>query len=193
MHIFRNLFRTMAATVLSFGLGLSLGTGAMAATIVLPGSQPVIDFPGHASTHLLKGDATPSDVALFEFVVPPKSFGAPPHIHQDEDEFGYIIEGELTLLNEDGTTSKAPAGSAVALPRGHLHGFWNETDKPVKMLFGISPSNFETFFDAVVQRLRAENPEPGPEIGRIIGETAATYNTTVYPEKVPEHARQYMK
>lgn len=189
-HSTKGLSRTIAITL--FSVALSAGS-ALAATVVMPGSQPTTDFPGHTATQLIKGDATPSDVAFFEFVVPPKSLGAPPHIHQDEDEFGYILEGELTLLNEDGTSTTAPAGAAVSLPRGQMHGFWNATDKPVKMLFGISPSNFETFFDAVVQRIRAENPQGGPEVGRIIGETAASYNVPVFPEKVPEEARQYMK
>ncbi len=83
--------------------------------------------------------ANPSEFGFFlaDHVVPPGYF-VPPHIHADEDEVFFILEGELTLL--DGTGERRlGAGGTVLLPRGARHGFRNDTAAPVRFLVALRP------------------------------------------------------
>lgn len=144
-------------------------------------------FPGHV-TRLLSGpDNTESKAAILELVLPSGTFGAPPHVHSKEDEHFYVISGEMQFLDrEEIVTGKA--GSLVILPRGHLHGFWNASDQEARMLLIVTPGQFASFFDSVVQRIRAENPDSSERVGQLIGELAASYGVTTYPQKTPAAA-----
>jgi uncharacterized cupin superfamily protein len=50
----------------------------------------------------------------------PRGTGSPLHVHSREDEWFYVIDGELTLW-VDGETIVAPAGSFVFGPKGIPH------------------------------------------------------------------------
>ena len=69
---------------------------------------------------------------------PPGTF-VPPHIHPDQDEFIYMLEGRLDLLL-DGVEGKAHPGDLIRLPRGIPHGLFSKADRPVKCLFWVSPA-----------------------------------------------------
>src|SRR5580704_16017222 len=53
----------------------------------------------------------------------------PPHVHAHEDEFSYILEGEIGARIGD-EVLQATTGSYVFKPRGLPHTFWNATTKP---------------------------------------------------------------
>ena len=82
--------------------------------IVLPGTARTIDFPGSLTTVLLEGHATQGDVAVVEFLVAPRSFGAPPHVHHSEDEYFYVLEGEIRFLNEPAERLTEPDDPVIA-------------------------------------------------------------------------------
>lgn len=161
---------------------------AHAPKLIEPGSTPPTPFPGHDTLLLSDHDSTPSGVAVLELTLAPRTFGAPPHVHEREDEHFFVIEGEVEFLDRERTLS-ASAGSLVVLPRGHLHGFWNLGNSPARMLMVVSPGEFASFFDAVVARVRAENPDNPEAVGAIIGRVAAQYQVTIHPDKVPASAR----
>ncbi|MGO9391065.1 cupin domain-containing protein [Rhodoblastus sp.] len=69
---------------------------------------------------------------------PGSSAGWSDSMHDADDEFFYILEGELTIVSPDGE-SKAGAGAWVGLPRKSAHGFHNASDKPARMLVVLSP------------------------------------------------------
>jgi quercetin dioxygenase-like cupin family protein len=48
----------------------------------------------------------------------------PPHLHDTEDEFSYVIEGRIGVLIGD-DEYLAEAGSWVVKPRGIPHTYWN--------------------------------------------------------------------
>jgi uncharacterized cupin superfamily protein len=83
-----------------------------------------------------------SDGSTAPFVVGvqhvPPGYGVPPHIHDVDDEFFYILEGEITLVSPEGE-SKAGAGACVHLPHDKPHGFCNASDAPARMLIVLSP------------------------------------------------------
>ena len=65
-----------------------------------------------------------------------------PHIHADEDDSFYILEGEMTFLLDSGEVP-APPGTFVLVPPGNRHGFRNAGDIPVRMLNVHAPAGFD--------------------------------------------------
>ena len=64
------------------------------------------------------------------------------HVHDDEDDAFYILEGELTFILDDGAL-KAPPGTFVLVPPGVRHGLRNDTDARVKILNIHAPAGFD--------------------------------------------------
>lgn len=81
---------------------------------------------------VIKSDGGPDGLFFADHPVPPGYF-VPMHVHEDEDELFYVLEGELSLQSQAGDLV-ARAGSFVHLPRGVPHGFGNATDAPLRML-----------------------------------------------------------
>lgn len=78
------------------------------------------------------------DCFSWHATLPPGAF-VPPHIHPEQDEFLYILEGRFDLLL-DGAEQVAEPGDLVTLPRGIPHGIFNRTDVAIKTLFWVTPS-----------------------------------------------------
>jgi mannose-6-phosphate isomerase-like protein (cupin superfamily) len=64
------------------------------------------------------------------------------HVHDDEDDAFYIIEGEMTFFFGDEETS-APPGTFVLVPPGTSHGFRNDGTVPVRMFNIHAPAGFD--------------------------------------------------
>jgi mannose-6-phosphate isomerase-like protein (cupin superfamily) len=64
------------------------------------------------------------------------------HIHSEEDDAFYIVEGELTFTFGD-EEAAAPPGTFVLVPPGVEHGFRNDGDTPVRMLNIHAPAGFD--------------------------------------------------
>ena len=58
---------------------------------------------------------------------------APPHLHFHDDEAWYVLEGRLIVRVGDDDV-EAPSGSAVFVPRGTPHTYWNPDPTPVRYL-----------------------------------------------------------
>jgi mannose-6-phosphate isomerase-like protein (cupin superfamily) len=65
-----------------------------------------------------------------------------PHVHTDEDDSFYILEGELTFVL-GGEDVIAPAGTFVLVPPGVEHGFRNDGAEPVRILNIHAPAGFD--------------------------------------------------
>ena len=74
--------------------------------------------------------------------VRPWASGPEMHVHTDEDDAFYVIEGELTIDTEEGG-SPAPAGTFVLVPPGVRHTFSNRTGSPVRVLNIHAPAGFD--------------------------------------------------
>ena len=64
------------------------------------------------------------------------------HVHADEDDAFYILEGELTFIL-DGKDVRAPAGTFVLVPPGVEHAFRNDTSEAVRILNIHAPAGFD--------------------------------------------------
>jgi quercetin dioxygenase-like cupin family protein len=123
--------------------------------IVHPGKASVYDhIGGEKITILLSAKDTGGALAMFIDDIPPGG-GPPRHIHHNEDETFYILEGELEMqVNEDMFTARP--GTSVFLPRGIPHTFGNLGTQPVKTLTLLTPAGLEEFF-AEIEPLVIQN------------------------------------
>jgi mannose-6-phosphate isomerase-like protein (cupin superfamily) len=64
------------------------------------------------------------------------------HVHADEDDAFYILDGELTFDLPDETVVARP-GAFVLVPPGVEHGFRNDGVKPVRILNIHAPAGFD--------------------------------------------------
>ncbi|MDH7796131.1 MULTISPECIES: cupin domain-containing protein [unclassified Beijerinckia] len=82
----------------------------------------------------------------------------PPHVHPDQDEYLYILEGRLDFML-DGRDDFATPGDTVRLPRGKPHGIFNKSGQTVKTLFWVSPSQrlYDLFW--AIHNLREQKPD----------------------------------
>ena len=64
------------------------------------------------------------------------------HVHAEEDDSFYIVEGEMTFVFGDEQVA-APPGTFVLVPPGVSHGFRNDGDVPVRMLNIHAPAGFD--------------------------------------------------
>ena len=84
----------------------------------------------------------------FEAVSPPGTF-VPPHIHPTQDEFILMLEGSWKLVL-DGQTHVARAGDLVRMPKGIMHGYFNESGAPARAFFWVSPARkLHALFQAI--------------------------------------------
>ena len=155
--------------------------------IVTPDQRRHVAYPGHQVHVLTEPTDLESGLYLQHEIVSPRSMGAPPHMHGDEDEVFIVMEGEISFLNGEDVVVAGP-GTVAILPRGHWHGFWNHTDEPTTLMLAVSPGDFGNFFDEVVADIRAANADNPDAIGGIIAAAAARRNVTVDMSRLPPEA-----
>ena len=64
------------------------------------------------------------------------------HVHDDEDDAFYVLDGEIVFLLGDDELS-AETGTFVLVPPGVLHTFANRTDSPARILNIHAPAGFD--------------------------------------------------
>ena len=140
--------------------------------------------PGHDMIMHVGAEDLPQSVALSEIQLAPMSLGAPPHIHENEDEIFVVLEGTVHFLNGKKEVV-AKKGTVASLPRENYHGFWNPTKKPAKMLLMVAPGHFEKFFYAVEEGVKKSKIKTPEAIGKVIADLAAQRNVTIDMSRLP--------
>jgi quercetin dioxygenase-like cupin family protein len=75
--------------------------------------------------------------------------GPPVHFHLHQDEWFYVMEGEV-LFQVGGGRKTLGAGESVLGPRGLPHGFMGVGEKPAHMIIAFTPAGMmEAFFREV--------------------------------------------
>ena len=123
-------------------------------TATIQTRETIIDGPFGVEL-LMKGDETGGRFTLVEHPIAPHALAGPMHVHAHEDEYSYVLEGEVGFQVGDEVFSAGP-GQLVAKPRGIWHGFWNAGDEPARVLELISPGGFENYFAELAPLLRPE-------------------------------------
>ena len=107
---------------------------------------------GMLQTIKIGRDDTDGQYGLVEILVP-AGVGSPWHVHPEEDEWFYVLEGELTVWVAD-TQVSLTAGSFAYGPKGVPHTFYAEAGG-ARALVGFAPMQFEGF--------QREVGQPAPE------------------------------
>lgn len=127
------------------------------------------------------GGDTHGAYTLIEVTGNPGLPGPPPHVHHNEDEAFYVLEGEVELTVE-GAVSTAGPGSFVNLPRGTAHAFRNAGEKAVRLLALITPAGLENFFEEIGEQVTdLSSPPAGPPNVEKILNTAPRYGVEILP------------
>lgn len=64
---------------------------------------------------------------------------APVHVHDEDDEAWYVLEGTLAFTLGDQEV-EARAGTLVFAPRGTAHTYWNPRPEPARYLLIMTPT-----------------------------------------------------
>jgi mannose-6-phosphate isomerase-like protein (cupin superfamily) len=91
---------------------------------------------------------------------------APLHVHLEDDEAWYVLEGTLRFRVGD-VELEAPAGSAVFGPHGVPHTFWNPGPGRVRYLLVMTPRTLRLI--ETLHELPDRNPETLQEHFRTYG------------------------
>lgn len=132
----------------------SHGHSAVAAPAILRGRGDAdqVDNPtGGVVIYWARGEETHGALTLMESVVAPGE-GPPLHVHTDDDEFVYVLEGRVHIYVA-GVLREVPAGSFVFIPKGVRHTWQNTGTSDARFLFGFAPAapGMERFFEQAAE------------------------------------------
>jgi quercetin dioxygenase-like cupin family protein len=137
--------------------------------------------PGDTYRFLVTGEETGGAYFAMEAFVPPGG-GPPPHIHTNEDETFYVVEGQVEFLLGD-ETLQAGVGDFVNVPRGRVHRFVNTGSEAMRMILTFTPAGIEKFFEETLER--ALDPTLPPPDN--VDEVAARY-----AEAAPRYGMEFL-
>lgn len=114
----------------------------------------------------------------------PLRTGAPLHIHHQETEAFYVLEGELEFVAGE-RAIRAGSGDFLHVDKGMIHGFTNMGPAVARYLGIVTPGGLhEQLFAALGEEATVETlpPPPAgpPDMARVI-ELARRYHTEVLP------------
>jgi quercetin dioxygenase-like cupin family protein len=102
---------------------------------------------------------TADNDGAFDFVIAklPRGTEPPPHVHSREDEFFYVLSGEMRVY-VDGEVFAVTAGECVFLPRRRAHA-WLITSEEAHVILLIVPGGYnEAFSEMSAPAERMEVP-----------------------------------
>jgi quercetin dioxygenase-like cupin family protein len=126
-------------------------------------------FMGFLATIKASSEETGGRVAVIHHLAP-KGAGSPLHVHHRENEWFYVLAGELTVW-VDGQATRAPAGSFVFGPQGTPHTFTVSSEDGARFLLVTEPAGFEAFMRACAepaQSLTLPPPSDPPDLQQMI-------------------------
>nr|WP_295081255.1 cupin domain-containing protein [uncultured Roseateles sp.] len=134
---------------------------------------------GELSIRYLVDGSSDGKPGLFELGVPPGARVPPPHRHDNNDEYIYVLEGVLSYRVGDDVRDLHP-GQFMVSPRGKVHAFSNPGTTHAKALVTQYPDLGPQYFRDIARLLSASGP-PDP---KRIAELMAQYGL------VPERPQQ---
>lgn len=114
-------------------------------------------------------------IFAFEAIEPPGG-GPPLHTHATEEEYFFVLEGEMSFYI-DGQVIVRKTGESAFVPRGAAHCFKNCSTRESRVLVLFTPGNIEGFFD---YGLPIDGRVPSDEkLIERLGELGPKYNLTL--------------
>jgi quercetin dioxygenase-like cupin family protein len=134
----------------------------MSAFIHSPQAARSVSLGGLGVVYRLPAADTQGVFVAVEHPLQPQTLGSPVHTHTREDEYSFILEGQVTFMLGDEVFTASP-GDWVVKPRNIPHCFWNAKPQAARILEIISPPGFEKYFDEMAE-IAASTPM---DFGRI--------------------------
>ncbi len=124
-----------------------------------PGEGAAVWHLDTLKTFKAMGEETGGRLVAWEELLPHRS-SPPLHVHHEEDEAWFVLDGELTFQVADQTWAAAE-GSFVWAPRGLPHTF--RVDSPTARLLALAvPGRFDLFVRATGRPAEAPTLPPPP-------------------------------
>ncbi|HJZ49023.1 MAG TPA: cupin domain-containing protein [Roseiflexaceae bacterium] len=155
-------------------------------TVVEPDAGTIVTMGGLTTTVKVPSTATAGVVAIVEHTLAPGFLGAPPHLHQREDEISYVLDGDLTVQVGE-QVQVVSAGAYIVKPRGIMHTVWNAGQTMVRYIEIIAPGGLESYFAARAALIRADGP---PDMAAITA-LQEQYALSFERERVPQLLQRY--
>jgi quercetin dioxygenase-like cupin family protein len=86
--------------------------------------------------------------------------GPPPHLHKNEDETLYVLDGDFEILNGEQHLKSAKPGALAFVPRGTVHRFRCVGDRVGRILLVYTPGGIEGFFRESGRPAVGDGPAP---------------------------------
>lgn len=128
--------------------------------ILLPGEGEAVQIGTTTQTTFKAvGGWTDNRLGIFEHRMDAGAPGASPHVHREQLEAFYVLDG-VVELHLDGESFAAPRGTYVNVPENMSHGFRNPYQDQATMLIIFTPtSNREEYFRGLAE-LYADGNRP---------------------------------
>lgn len=107
---------------------------------------------------------TGGQLAIVEQFAEP-GVGSPYHVHRNEDEEFYVIEGTIRFVSEGRSWTAGP-GTFAFLPRNVPHGFEVIGSEPARFLLMVTPGGFESFVAEL-----SESAPAAPDMAKVMAAT----------------------
>ena len=144
--------------------------------VMAPSDGKKVQIGGMGVRYMAEGEG----FSMVEHPIAPRALAAPMHTHTREDEYSYVLEGEVGVQIGDEVRVAQP-GELVFKPRGVPHAFWNAGDTEARVLEIISPAPFAKYFEELEPLMTG--PE-GPDFPAIAA-LQARYGMTMDVGSIP--------
>lgn len=95
-------------------------------------------------------DETREQFCISEWWLEPYTDGPGPHLHEQNQDIFYVLEGTMSILLGKAWVS-ATKGSFILIPENTIHDFRNKADSRSGLLNFFIPGGFERHMPAVVE------------------------------------------
>jgi quercetin dioxygenase-like cupin family protein len=156
-----------------------LTTPVTRSVISSPGTQAAIWFLGALSQVRLSGEQTGGAFSLVENLNR-RGNGSPVHVHNQEDETLFVLDGELQVFVDEEEHTAGP-GTVAVLPRRLRHAYV-VTSATARFLTLHIPAGFEQFAAEVgqpAQALTLPPPPASPPDFAALAQAAARHGITI--------------
>ena len=156
----RRLQELKFQNTLRFGVGFELSSDAECLLFVtflaerhsvimdeMPKPIETFSVFGEPVEVLVTGEMTGGKSSTMTQSSPPGG-GPPPHVHQNEDETFFVLEGDYEFL-QNGEWHRVAQGESVHAVRGSIHTFRNAGTAIGKMLIFVTPGGFEKYLKEI--------------------------------------------
>lgn len=168
-------------TTASLGWSPNCGVAMSAPFILAPGEQHAGAPPLDRPFFRFASGQTDGLLALAEVQLPPLTAGPTLHVHANEDEMFFVLDGVMTVQIDEQLHEIAAGGLAWG-SRGIPHAFANRAKDPLRIMIMWIPGGAEGLFQEMRSYLQVADGAPDQQV---VAEIQARYGCTHVGPQIP--------